>query len=71
MKKALTLIAGVAFVAVLFTSCMKDYTCSCTVSTLPITIAIPKESKKNATATCDLARTTYQIGDPNATCTLK
>lgn len=54
MKKALTLIAGIAFVAVLFTSCKKDYTCTCTVTGTGVSAStIIKDSKKNATTTCE------------------
>ena len=61
MKKALTLIAGVAFVAVLFTSCKKDYTCTCIVSgtTTPYTYA--KVSKATATDACNSANATWAI----------
>ncbi len=53
MKKALTLIAGVAFVAVLFTSCKKDYTCTCTIGSISSSATYTKVSKKTATDACD------------------
>jgi len=61
MKKALSLVAGVALVAVLFTSCKKDYTCSCTIlgSTTKSTIA--DASKKDATDACDALNTSAAI----------
>ncbi len=54
MKKVLTLIAGVAFVAVLFTSCKKNYTCTCTITGgTSVSSDYGKTSKKAATDACD------------------
>lgn len=66
MKKMLF----IAIIAVAgLTSCKKDYTCSCTVSgtALPV-IPLNNSSKSDAESTCDLARSTYQMADPAATC---
>ena len=52
MKKALTLFASVAFVAMLFTSCKKDYTCTCTDSAGSIPYTYTKVSKKTADQSC-------------------
>ncbi len=61
MKKALTLFAGVALVAMLFTSCKKDYTCTCTVSGVSTTVTYSKVSKKDATTSCDASNATFVI----------
>lgn len=53
MKKALSLVAGVALVAVLFTSCKKDYTCTCTILGSTSTSTIANSSKGDATDACD------------------
>ncbi len=59
MKKIAS-IAFVALIAVAFTSCKKDYTCTCTASgKAEIKIPINKAKKKDATKTCDAAKTTY------------
>jgi hypothetical protein len=75
MKKGLSVILGVAFLAAMmtFTSCKKDYTCECTFTspTPALTIAINKAKKKDAQSTCDAAETTYKSVDPGAACTLK
>ena len=50
MKKGLSIILGVAFLAAMmtFTSCKKDYTCTCTFTngTSTLNIAINKAKKK-------------------------
>lgn len=61
MKKALTLFAGVAVVAMLFSSCKKDYTCTCTASGLSTTATFVKVSKKDATDACDQLNTTWAL----------
>jgi histone acetyltransferase (RNA polymerase elongator complex component) len=75
MKKGLSIILGVAFLAAMmtFTSCKKDYTCTCTFTngTSTLNIAINKAKKKDAQSTCDAAQTTYRSADPGAACTLK
>ena len=53
MKKAFTLIAGIAFVAVLFTSCKKDYTCTCTITGGVSSSTTINASKKDATTACE------------------
>jgi hypothetical protein len=73
MKKGLILISGIAFIlAIVGTSCKKDYTCNCTFTapTAPIAIAINKAKKKDAQNTCSSAETTYKSVDPGASCTL-
>ena len=59
MKKALTLFAGVALVAMLFTSCKKDYTCTCTISGVSTPATYTKVSKKTATDACDALNATW------------
>ena len=61
MKKVLLVAVAGLFV---LASCKKDYTCECTFSgagagMAAITIPIKDAKKKDATATCDAATTTY------------
>lgn len=61
MKK-IAPIAAIALFAVAFTSCKKDYTCTCTASGQnDIKIPINKAKKKDAQKTCDAAQTTYSV----------
>ena len=61
MKKALTLFASVAIVAMLFTSCKKTHTCSCTDSSGTILYPFAKSSKKDATAACNTLNSLWVI----------
>lgn len=70
MKKQLTLALIAVVCAASITSCKKDYTCSCTVASVPIKLEIKDAKKKDAKSTCDQAQTTYRIADPTATCNL-
>ena len=79
MKK-LTQIALVAIIAVLFASCKKDYTCTCTyvypgsaAETTSVTIHNTKSKAKTA---CDNIQTVYSFGGvfvagESYTCSLK
>ena len=68
MKKIALL--GFMALGLAFTSCKKDYTCSCTVSTGNVAVVLENVSKGDAETACDASQTTYQIVDPNASCTL-
>lgn len=68
MKKVIAIaVLGVFVLA----SCKKDYTCECSVDGETINLPYNKQKKKDAEAACDAAETTYKMGDPDATCTLK
>lgn len=73
MKKAFSLFASVAIVAMLFTSCKKDWTCTCVVTnsgtqltSTPTTIS--NASKSDAKTTCDGFNST--VGTLVQTCTI-
>ena len=72
MKKVLALAAVAVFD---LSSCKKDYTCSCTITTDGISTPFNAEykgvKKKDAEESCDLAQTTYSQGGATATCELK
>jgi hypothetical protein len=58
MKKIAPIVA-IAVIAA-FSSCKKNYTCTCKKSgAADITIPITKAKKADATKTCDAAQTTY------------
>lgn len=60
MKKLLTLSAVAVFAIGLTTSCKKDYTCTCTSTTLgDQTVSIPKAKKDDAEAACEVYNVTY------------
>lgn len=67
MKKLLTLSLVVVASTILFTSCRKDYTCSCT-SSGKITIADVK--KKDAQAACDAFSAIEAMGTASGSCKL-
>lgn len=76
MKKMIP-VAAVAVLALMFTSCKKDYKCNCTIvdasgAPLPgITYGIQKSSKKDAKSSCDAAQTTYTVaGASTASCSI-
>jgi len=69
MKKVI-LFCGLGLFLFSFTSCKKDWNCDCTVSSILVEININGATKGDATEICDETQTTYQSGDPNATCTL-
>ena len=70
MKK-ITLLAAAAIIAISFTSCKKDYTCTCKDKTSPpdvdIVIKYTKVKKKDAQSSCDAANNTYAIIDYGCT----
>jgi len=76
MKK-FAFIFGVAFVATLaFSSCKKDYTCSCTYKgvdgeTATIDAEFKDAKKKDAENACDQLKATWALVDPATTCVLK
>ena len=68
MKKVLAIaVLGTIVLA----SCKKDYTCDCSVDGENLSLPYKKVKKKDAEAACDSAESTYKMGDPDATCTLK
>lgn len=70
MKK-IAPIAALALLAVAFTSCKKDYTCSCSDSTGDKQeIEIKDAKKKDAKAACDGWSTIWALSD-NGSCSLK
>lgn len=54
-----------------FTSCKKNYTCTCTVAGGSIAIEYEKVKKADAEDACSSAETTYKVADPGASCSLK
>lgn len=80
MKKTLTSAALVAVVALAFTSCKKEYTCSCTANVSVMGFNYPansqttiKDTKKNAENACDDAEAnlnTQLAGFGTGSCTL-
>lgn len=74
MKKALFgfVMAGVLTIG--FTSCKKDYSCTCNYNwgagDTTITYQYPKVSKSDAEETCDLQDTQIKIIDTNGSCSL-
>lgn len=68
MKK-ITIIA-IAFVAVSFASCKKDYTCTCTSGGSSSTTKLIKVTKKTAQANCASTVTSSQGFSYTETCTL-
>jgi len=70
MKK-LFIIAAVALTVVSFSSCKKDYNCTCKGDAMG-TLVVPLNgySKNDADESCTTAETTYKAGDPTCTCTL-
>lgn len=67
MKKVIAFAAfGVAVLS--FSSCKKEYTCTCKATGLTdIVINIPKEKKSDAESTCNQAQTTYSVGGYSCT----
>ena len=60
MKKLLTLSAVAVFAMGLTTSCKKDYTCTCTSTSMgDEAYSIPKAKKDDAEAACEVFNTTY------------
>lgn len=68
MKKVMAVAVLGLFV---LTACKKDYTCECTYNGTAYPFKYEKVKKSDAESTCDAQETTYKMGDPNATCTLK
>jgi hypothetical protein len=73
MKKLFPLMV-VALVATMFTSCKKDYTCTCTITTLGTsttqTFNYPKMTKGDAKDACNSQQTTWTTGASTAKCNL-
>ena len=61
MKKIIFTLAVVAFAAVSFTSCKKDYTCTCTVAGATTTNKYEKVSKDDAQKSCDASNASAAI----------
>lgn len=75
MKKALFGFAMAAVLTVGFTSCKKDYSCTCNYNLVglgdtTITYQYPKVSKSDAEETCDLQDTQVKLIDANGSCSL-
>lgn len=74
MKKLLFAITALAISATLFTSCKKDYTCTCKITTggTTTTQAIPinNTTKSKAQDDCNAAKTTYTTSVSTADCSL-
>ncbi len=73
MKKLLP-ISSLVILALMFTSCKKDYTCSCITNTpgsVATTTKIPIENskQKDADAACTAKSKTYAVGSITATVT--
>jgi len=74
MKKGLLLILGTAFIASMcFTSCKKDYTCTCTYTDAamggPDVYPLNKQKKKDAKSACDVFNAAASA--LNGSCVLK
>jgi branched-subunit amino acid transport protein AzlD len=69
MKKLFPIMA-IAVVGILFTSCKKDYTCTCTetdnsstpATTATVTFSLGKQTKSKATDMCNAEQTTVTGG---------
>lgn len=74
MKKLFIAITAIAFSATFFTSCKKDYTCTCKITsggtTTTQVIPIKDASKGDATDACNAAETTYTTSGSTADCNL-
>jgi capsular polysaccharide biosynthesis protein len=57
MKKIILSLAVVAIAAVSFTSCKKDYTCTCTILGQASSTTYEKTTKDDAQSKCDAANT--------------
>lgn len=62
-------IAAIALFAIAFTSCKKDYTCTCTVAGVSEDIPIKDAKKKDAKDACDASSAIYALG--GGSCSLK
>lgn len=73
MKLKLSIIALALFAVTSFTSCKKDYTCECVVTSDGTEISRAsttiKETKKKATDACEAMST--ESGDLKSTCSIK
>ncbi|HNW89703.1 MAG TPA: hypothetical protein PKN48_08555 [Bacteroidales bacterium] len=68
MKKFF-MIAVVALVFASLTSCKKDYTCTCTGSTMgTITLPLTNATSKDAKDACDASQVTYRNADATVNC---
>lgn len=69
MKK-ITLLA-VAFVAISFASCKKNYTCECSSNGVVIASTTIKNTKSKAKTSCDALSSTYTAYGTGVTCAIK
>ena len=71
MKKRFLVVAVAAFAVSMFSSCKKDYNCTCSFTSAPDLI-VPFDGYKKADAEdgCNSAETTYKQADSGASCTL-
>ena len=69
-KLILTLVNIFISFAMLFSSCKKDYNCTCTYKNADTIFPYNKLSKKNAESNCSQTETSLKDSDANTTCTL-
>lgn len=62
-------IAAVAVITI-FSSCRKDYTCTCTVNNEAVVILYNQEHKKDAEKGCEARETAAKMTDAQATCAI-
>lgn len=62
-------IAAVAVIG-LFSSCRKDYTCTCTVNDEKSVVIYNQDHKSSAERACDERATAAKLADPQATCSI-
>ncbi len=63
--------AVAALIVLSFTSCKKDYTCTCKGDNMQeLVITLDKYKKADAEDACTTAESTYVVGDPTVKCTL-
>ncbi len=53
MKKIILILGLTAFTAVTFTSCTKDWTCTCVTGAVSVDVTISKATKADAKTKCD------------------
>ncbi len=68
--KTLFFIASITL-AIGFTSCKKDYTCTCTENGTNVgVIGVPNSNKNDAETLCNTTEINFNSSGSNATCTL-
>ncbi|MCU0442688.1 MAG: hypothetical protein MUE96_09845 [Bacteroidia bacterium] len=70
MKKMNLALAVVFAAAITFTSCKKDYTCTCKISGAESKSELKDAKKGDAEDACKALETTGKLVDPAAKCTL-